>query len=55
MTSRQVYRSVLKPHLSTGCFCNMLIIKLTWFWSVRTVLFRSQIQNTKDRTTDIEH
>ena len=50
-----MYRSVLKPHLSTGRSGNMLIIKLSWFWSVRTILFRSQIQNTKDRTTDIKH
>lgn len=55
MASRQVCRSVLKPHLSTGCFGNMLIVRLPWFWSVRAILFRSQIQNTKDRTTDIEH
>lgn len=50
-----MYRSVLKPHLSTGCFGNMLIVRLPWFWSVRAILFRSQIQNTKDRATDIEH
>ena len=35
----------------------MLIINLSWFWSVRPILFRCQAQNTKggQRTSSAEH